>query len=374
MKYISVNKKLIATASFLGVSMVLAPQTFAEQIVIEISGNGSGASSEVQLNSESQTQVTQTNEMDVNNNVDTNVNTGGNQADSNTGDVTIVTGDAEANVDISNSGNHSHVDTGCCEGSGSGLIKISGNGSGSLNSVNANVSQGVHIDIHNSANLTNNVNGKVVTGKNDANYNLGDVLIKTGSIVARETITNGVFNVSNVSVGIKELDFSIKIADNAAHSKNLVELDQTTEHAVNIENSFNVVNDSSWELITGENSASGNLGDVLIATGDIYYESVITNTGNISHVEISCCPDPAVPTTPVNPPPPTTTVNQGGGGGVGSSSGSSGGSSDPGLGGILPATGANFFFLFLLLNMMFFMFGVFMKLRGGRSPAFAYAV
>lgn len=374
MKYISVNKKVILATSLLGVGLVFAPQAFAEEIVLEISGNGSGSDNQVQVTSTTETQVTQTNEMNVTNNVNTGVNTGENQANSNTGgEVGIVSGDAEVNVTVINSGNASQVTQDCCNGGGTGLIKISGNGAYSENNVKAGSSQGLHIDIHNSANLTNNVNGKAVTGKNDANYNLGDVLVKTGSIVARETITNGVFNVANVSAGIKGLDFSIKVADNGAYSENNVVVNEETETEVNIDNSFSVVNDTSWELVTGENSASGNLGDVLIVTGDITYESVITNSGNVSHVEISCCPPPA-PVNPVNPPTPPTTVNEGGGGGVGSSSGSTGGSSGPGLGGILPATGANFFFLFLLLNMMFFMFGVFMKLRGGRSPSLALAL
>lgn len=373
MKYTTVKYSALATVSLFAVSLVIPTGAMAEEIVLEIEGNGSGSSNEVSVTTQAQTTVTQTNDMQVTNNVDAGANTGENLANSNTlGTVGIVTGDATVDVNIANSGNTSTVSTDCCNGGTTGAIVISGNGAYSQNSVNASLHNGINVSVFNNANITNSVNGKAITGKNDANYNLGDVFIKTGSITARETITNGLFNIANVSVGVKSIDFSVKIKDNGAYSENNLNLDQIAQNSVNIENNFTVANYTDWELVTGQNSANENLGDVLIATGDIYYESVITNSGNVASVEIFCCPmPPAAPVTPVTPPSPPTSVNPGTGGSSGPSSSS--GSSSPGLGGILPVTGANFLFLFLLLNTMFLLFGAFLKLRAGRSPALAYA-
>lgn len=383
MKYKIVQISTISAFGVLASLSAVSPQIVsAEQIVIE--SNGSGSSNEVNVTVQSETTVEQTNNVEITNNVDASANTGNNEANNNTGEnTTIETGDAEVNVDITNVGNSNTVNQDCCTAQTPGTVSISGNGAGSVNNTNITNTYQTNVSIANNASVTNNVNGKAVTGKNSANGNLGDVAIKTGNITASESIHNGPFNVNSVSVSTPANgSFSISIKNNGADSENKVVLNDTVENSVTITNSFDVINESDWELVTGKNSADGNLGDVFIGTGNISFESSITNEGNINVVEVTCCPDepdkPEEPKTPpTNPPGGNNGGNNGGSSGGGNgSSGSGDGRGGPGavLGEMLPATGGGFFFIFLLTNTLFLLFGLFMRLRAGRSPGLALSI
>ena len=71
-----------------------------------ISGNGSDTENNCDFTSLNEVGVEQTNDMDVHNDVYVNGNTGNNEAEDNTGgDVSIETGDVEANVTVNTSGN-----------------------------------------------------------------------------------------------------------------------------------------------------------------------------------------------------------------------------------------------------------------------------
>jgi len=347
-----------------------------------ISGNGSGSDNQINVTVEQTTEVTQENNAEINNDVNIEADTGNNETSGNTGeDTNIVTGNVQVESNIENTGiNQSYVEAGCCTESGTN-IKISGNGLESTNTVIGSFASNTNVSVNNSANLTNSVNGVANTGKNKANYNNGDVTIKTGSITVVDNILND--SVNNYSVNVKNnsgRSITVSVKDNGTASDNIVVVNNVNDVNVKIDSSANIVNDSTWDLNTGENEASKNNGDVTILTGDILYASNIINKDiNSGIVDIDCCTTSEEPETPIDPDPPVVPPGNGGNGngGNGISNGNGGSSSSNGSdegssnGAILPVTGSPSLLLLAMLNTLMFFMGWYLRLRSGRSPNLA---
>ena len=166
-----------------------------------IIGNGAGSDNAIIAALENANTVDQDNTAYVTNNVTSNANTGENDAKFNTGgDVFVTAGPATATVGVDNKVNFNYaaVDCGCLFDV---LAKIDGNGAGShkfgtestidLTLGNENVT-----GQDNYASLTNNATENLNTGKNDANFNVGetegysDPSVTTGPSTSNTTVTN----------------------------------------------------------------------------------------------------------------------------------------------------------------------------------------
>ncbi|MBI4098084.1 MAG: hypothetical protein HY426_03515 [Candidatus Levybacteria bacterium] len=368
----------------LTLSIIFNPYyVYAEEIVV--SGNGSDSNSNVNVNLSQNTSVSQDNTAEVNNNVSLNADTGNNTANDNTGgDTSITTGNVNIDSNIENRGiNQSSVDVGCCPGDTG--IEISGNGANSDNSIAYAQNNSTNINVNNTANISNNVNGKANTGFNEANNNTGgNVSISTGSITVNDTIKNNSVNVYEVdATSGNGQDVSITIKDNGTDSFNSIKFSDDSNVAIDINNSANIVNNSNWDLNTGGNKANGNTGgDVSITTGDIVFNSTIENTGiNVGLVDIECCeeenggpgpgPGPGPDgNPPVQPPPPPPTTNPGPTNG-GNPTSAGGVAAAPGE--VLPVTGSASLLFLAIANIIMFFMGWYLRLRSGRSPNIAFA-
>lgn len=275
----------------LGLSLILAPNVHALEIVV--SENGSGSTSEATVETTQETQVTQTNEAEVENTVQADSNTGGNEASGNTGgSTTIETGDTKTNIDVENSVNSSSVTAEqCCVDEVT--AKISGNGSDSENEIDLKQESNVEVNVNQSANIQNNIQGTVNTGNNKANDNTGgSVSIKTGDIKVNGAIVNGPVNTASVSVSSGfGGSVSAVVSGNGSGSKNEINAYFDNPIDVYIDNVVSFKNWVDFDLNTGGNEANGNTGgDVSITTGDIDFDFLIKNMANIGGVDIDCCP------------------------------------------------------------------------------------
>lgn len=358
----------------LGIVLALNPYLVAAE-EITVTGNGEGSSNTVNISSSQQTQVEQQNTAEVTNNVEVAANTGNNEASDNTnGETNITTGDVDVETTIINAGiNQNYAETSCCPGSVG--ASITNNGSNSNNNISYGQNSNTSLTSNNTANISNNIKGTANTGYNKANNNTqSSVSITTGDINVKDTIKNKSINIQSASLSQGNTgDITIKIANNGSDSQNSIELVNESNVDVDINNVANIENNSSWDLNTGGNEASGNTkADVKIASGDITYTSTIENTDiNVSIVDIDCCdsdnPNPVDPNPPVNPPSNGGSSNGGSSSGNGSSNGQ-GGTSGP----ILPVTGGSFSLIFLAIaNVALFFLGGYLRLRSGRSPNLA---
>lgn len=377
------------------VSFALVPKAYAEDASAQtaaVTGNGAESNNSVSTSQSNTTNVQQNNDATVHNTIKSDSNTGGNSASSNTGgDTKIVTGDAAAKTAVQNTANTSVVDaSGCnnCQNSGSTAV-VSGNGTGSQNSVSSSNSNQTNVSVSNNATVTNNIKIKANTGNNSADYNTGgNTVIKTGDIRVATIVDNGPINTAKVKVqgnGNTTLSSYLKIAGNGAFSENNIYSKNKSYTNIAVENNADILNNIKTILNTGNNSADYNTGgDVVIVTGDIDVATLINNVANFSLVEIVCgcekkhhpekplTPNEEIPGQPSAPAPPTTTVGGPGGPG-GPSSPEAPGSSPSTTTTTLPVTGNNLLFFLLLANVMMFLLGTYLRLRSGRSPGIARA-
>lgn len=163
-----------------------------------ISGNGAGSTNTVNNVSVNNTNVTTNNTADVTNNVTLNANTGNNTANFNNGDVRIATGNITAKLGLLNAFNFSKVKISQGKNVDS-LLKIAGNGVSSVNTINNVDINNVNVMQNNIANFLNNIIANLNTGNNTANFNNGNVDIKTGDVWAEIKVTN-LANVNEVLI------------------------------------------------------------------------------------------------------------------------------------------------------------------------------
>src|SRR3989344_5068655 len=107
---------------------------------IEISGNGDNSNNTITINNSCSVNVTQNNTTNVDVNISTNLSTGGNQANNNTGgNVTVTSGNATSDVNITVGGSSNWADVpSCCDCTGGVNVTISGNGVNSTNNQTVN--------------------------------------------------------------------------------------------------------------------------------------------------------------------------------------------------------------------------------------------
>lgn len=369
------NKIQIISLFMLATFLLLGKTVQAEEIVV--TNNGSGSNNEVNVSQSLNTTVQQSNTADITNEVSASANTGENTASGNTGgDTTIATGNIDSLTSINNAANTNTTTVDCCLAGGQ--VTTAGNGAGSDNTININQSSSTTITAYNTATITNSIRGYASTGNNTANFNNGDSRIYTGNIWVNEKIINGPINVNNISASVGGNGGNdVSVAGNGAWSDNKINLSNNFNLWVDVNNEANIYNKTLWNLITGNNDAKGNVGNVDIVTGDIVFKSVIVNEANVNKVTVDCCQKeeekPAPPPTE-KVTPQTTTVSDGRGGESKPSDGGRGGEVlAAAVGKILPVTGNNWLMYALLGNMLMLIMGAYLRLRSGRSPTFAFS-
>lgn len=261
----------IASAALLGAA-VFTPAFASSDFSID--GNGYRSDNTIRANLSNRTSVNQTNNSNISNDVDVHNNTGNNRASGNTGgDVEINTGDANANVDITNRAGMNILDLGSCGcDSHSTSIDILGNGSRSDNRVSLNSNNSTRVNQVNNTRINNDVDINNNTGHNSANNNTGggwwfggnrgDVSIDTGNANADVNISNEAGkNVANLGGSCNcgsNGDVSAIIAGNGSKSDNRINLDLNKSTRVNQNNYSNFDNDVDVNNNTGYNNARNN--------------------------------------------------------------------------------------------------------------------
>lgn len=162
---------------------------------------GYDSHNDASLEMENETELDVENDADIFNRIFGEVKTGWNEADKNTGDGSVDTGDASADVMVTNRANATEaLINGCCSG-GLGDIDIFNDttGADSQNHAWVEVENKTEIDIDNDADVTNCIELKASTGGNSASKNTGNGSVSTGDASATVEVENTV-NVNEVTV------------------------------------------------------------------------------------------------------------------------------------------------------------------------------
>lgn len=359
-----------------------AAPVFAE-IQIEVSNNGAGSSNSVDQSTAQTTEVTQSNSAEVANEVHEEASSGANSISDSNQTAEITTGTVESSASVVTQVNNSQVTAGCCQGGQT--ISVSGNGSGSTNTIISEISQNTTITVTQNAQVTNKLSTTAVSGANTVKDSAGNVLITTGDVTNEQSVDT-VLNDAIITGKVSLTEILILLKGNAADSTNLVNLDLTDNLTIYRENQAEVQNNFYSELISGNNSALGNLNNVVIKTGDIFSKiNAVNGPVNSGGVEVLCCED-GQPIPPANPPgdhpaiPPSGGVTSPTGGNSanpGNNNGANGGNGSAAavLADLLPITGASalHFWLWAVVYLLMFLSGLYVRLRAGRSPDLRFA-
>ena len=157
-------------------------------------------------------------------------------------------------------------------------IEVTGNGSESVNTVSAEISQTTSVVQENNASIENSVDTSADTGGNTASDNTGgSVQIETGDIIEELTIENAV-NSSFVDIPCCESDFSAEISGNGEGSENTINISEENNTEIYISQNADIDNRVEGSANTGNNSANDNTGgNILIDTGSIFVTGGIKN-------------------------------------------------------------------------------------------------
>ena len=197
----TVNVTAKPTANFN--SAVLSGSGEGGSLSAVITGNGEDSENDIDIESGRQLLIAQKNYASVNNDVDAYAKTGKNEAEDNTGgDVSIETGDAEADVTVENmvNFNWANMDCGCMLGSYS--LKIGANGKDTKNKIDLDLGGAMWAEQGNIAGsgLKNDLDVLAKTGENEVEDGTGSVdgdpVIDTGDAL----IDGSVYNSGNSNV------------------------------------------------------------------------------------------------------------------------------------------------------------------------------
>lgn len=285
------NKQIASVIAAGSLFINTALPVFA-QTTVSISGNGAGSDNWATVSDTNTTTVTQTNTAFVTNTIDVEAETGENSANFNTGgDVAVVTGDAVANIDVSNTLNTNAAQVNCCY-TGATDVTVSGNGAFSENGVLLDKTNDISLNQVNTAYVDNYVDAEAETGENDALANTnGDVVIATGHAMVDVDVAT-VANANHAVVGgavPAGQSASFRILNNGAGSDNYITALLSKGVTLDQTNYADVYNYVDVEAETGENDASFSTGgDVVIDTGNAEARVDIDNHLNFNHAAVDC--------------------------------------------------------------------------------------
>ena len=301
-------KKTSPTSVFLLTLLVfsLIFASNARAIEVIVSDNGSGTASEVNTTITDESIVSQTNDVIVENNVSQEAETGENNANLNSGNTIIATGNIQTETDVENNVNTSSVSTGCCASAND--FVISGNGTDSTNSISSNSTNNSLINTANSASINNTISINANTGNNTANFNQGEVTIKTGDISIETSVTNSANRDIVENNGGEMGRGDSLIINNGSISTNIVTSISKNNNTINLQNFANFNNNVGINATTGNNNAHLNNGNVKMVTGDVFIDVLINNFANLNQTATTCCglggndpEDPVIEDTPHDP-------------------------------------------------------------------------
>ena len=163
---------------------------------VVIAGNGSGSTNTVDILNENSNEISVSQTGNIVNDIQGVANTGGNKANDNNANVSIDTGNIVVRGGVVNG----PVNTvSVSSGAGSGVsLNISGNADSSQNIVLGSFINKSSVRTFFSANIINNIDWNLNTGRNEASGNNGDVSIRTGDIFFDFLIKNGPLNFGGI--------------------------------------------------------------------------------------------------------------------------------------------------------------------------------
>ncbi len=156
---------------------------------LTISDNGHNSVNKINFTNNTNNAIFVNQQSSLTNEVKGNILTGENKLNNNSGNISVQTGNIYAKNKVYNDVNFSQVNLGV-NGNGVYSLNITNNGSDSKNMVKVQENKSNILNLSNTSRIFNNSIWNLITGKNTANSNKGNVNIKTGDIALDTFIEN----------------------------------------------------------------------------------------------------------------------------------------------------------------------------------------
>ncbi len=285
-----------------GASIVADPSPTASpalptQDFIGNSNNGADSTSNTQVKETNVSDIVQANYANIENSINANVITGHNDSSGNVGDTQIKTGDAKLDAMLNTTANKNEFNSiFATTGSQPSIVSNSDNGQNSQNTASSITNNHDSLNQNNSAQITNDLNLRADSGKNNSSKNVGDTTLTTGDanlgatvITAANTNIDGVavaeFNVNDNHTGDIVIAFpasdsctvtvcgtpvgSVINTANGENSTNSGSSTSSSSNQIDQGNSSDVTNNLVFAANTGDNQANKNTGgSTSVETGD----------------------------------------------------------------------------------------------------------
>jgi hypothetical protein len=206
---------------------------------------GHGSENEAETKVDNDINLWNMNQASVANDADVKLNTGKNEADENTGNVTVDTGQAQSNVNIINGGGSNNNST-AINIDLSALSLTAANattGADSENEAEAKFENDISVGNKNSNLISNDVDVCNNTGENSASENTGTASLNTGNAISNVNIENQVNANQTLINYAPTVDISSMNQTTGAGSENEAKASVSNEIKVNNENNVSIVND-----------------------------------------------------------------------------------------------------------------------------------
>ncbi len=179
-------------------STVINNKCCQQDIEVSIIGNGVKSENQVEVNSKTNVSIDINSNARIENNLAFNGSSGHNTVGDNGGDVIVNTGNINVEGNVTNSVNTSQVKTGV--GEGDIIIFNKNNDADSLNNIKIIVDDEFNFIREQNADIYNNFIAHLQTGGNEAENNLGNVFIGTGSTQLSFNLINAPVNEENAEI------------------------------------------------------------------------------------------------------------------------------------------------------------------------------
>ncbi|OGY29254.1 MAG: hypothetical protein A3F35_00675 [Candidatus Woykebacteria bacterium RIFCSPHIGHO2_12_FULL_45_10] len=186
----SLVKTLIVSTSISSLLIATTPLALADS-----AGNsttGADSTNIAKTETSNDTDISQTSIANITNTFNITANTGGNEANKNTGDANITTGNITGSLTINNDVNSNSISPSvlCCGNTDPSSSSNSKTGGDSKNISKVEIENNLTINQKSYMRISNGVNVDLNTGNNEANKNTGDANINTGDITFAINIGN----------------------------------------------------------------------------------------------------------------------------------------------------------------------------------------
>lgn len=193
---VNINTTVTNSANQSDVNITCCP---AEDKKVLISDNSALSQNSINAAITNNTTVIVSQIASIDNNLKVTANTGSNRADYNAGNVNITTGNISVKTNTKNSKINDSLIKLPLDPNLDFLAKISNNSYLSENRINTSLNGSFLTYINNLADITNNLDIDANTGKNAAEFNNGDVAIKSGDVIIASNVENDQIDSSIVS-------------------------------------------------------------------------------------------------------------------------------------------------------------------------------